>query len=129
MQKKSKFQAIVEGKCPRCRQGDLFTYPIRNISKFAITNTNCPNCGVRFEQEPGFFFGAMYISYAICVAILVTTFIVINFIFKDAHILVYVISVPLVVILALPFIFRYSRILYLYLIGGIYYDEKYSETF
>jgi len=69
----------------------------------------------------------MYISYAFCVAILVTAFIVINFVFDDAHILVYVISVPLIVILALPFIFRYSRILYLYLIGGIYFDERYAQ--
>ncbi|MDQ3534268.1 MAG: DUF983 domain-containing protein [Bacteroidota bacterium] len=128
MQKKSKFQAIIEGKCPRCRQGDLFTYPINNISRFAKTNEHCPVCNVRFEQEPGFFFGAMYISYAICVAILVTAFVVINFFFEDAHILVYVISVPLIVIIALPLIFRYSRIFYLYLIGGIYYDERYSNN-
>lgn len=127
MQEKSKLQAIVEGKCPRCRQGDLFTYPISNIKKFAQTNQHCPVCNVRFEQEPGFFFGAMYISYAFCVAILVASFLIINILFEDAHILVYVISVPLIVTLALPFIFRYSRILYLYMIGGIYFDERYTK--
>lgn len=25
----------------------------------------CPVCGLRFEREPGYFLGAMYISYAL----------------------------------------------------------------
>jgi len=28
-------------------------------------HSNCPRCGVQFEREPGYFFGAMYFSYAI----------------------------------------------------------------
>ncbi len=28
-------------------------------------NRNCANCGQRFEPEPGFYFGAMFISYII----------------------------------------------------------------
>ena len=26
---------------------------------------NCPNCSFKFEKEPGFFFGAMFINYAL----------------------------------------------------------------
>jgi len=25
----------------------------------------CPNCGLKFEREPGYFLGAMYISYVL----------------------------------------------------------------
>lgn len=127
MQERSKFQAILEGKCPRCRKGDLFTYPISNISKFYITNVNCPNCNLRFEQEPGFFFGAMYISYAFVVGILLITAVLIYNIFDDPPLIAYIIAVPLIVFITLPFIFRYSRIIYLHLIGGISYNTKYAK--
>ncbi|MBU6274968.1 MAG: DUF983 domain-containing protein, partial [Bacteroidetes bacterium] len=30
---------------------------------------DCPHCGFHFEIEPGFFWGAMYISYAFSVAV------------------------------------------------------------
>lgn len=31
----------------------------------------CPTCGLRFNREPGYFLGAMYISYALALAIIV----------------------------------------------------------
>ncbi|CAN5389341.1 DUF983 domain-containing protein [soil metagenome] len=126
MQERSKLQAIFEGKCPRCRKGDLFTYPISHITNFYVTNKNCPSCNLRFEQEPGFFFGAMYISYAFVVAILLITAVLIYNLFNDPPLIAYIITVPLVVIISLPFLFRYSRIFYLYLVGGIYYNKKYA---
>ena len=29
----------------------------------------CPSCGEAFEREPGFYFGAAYVSYALTVAL------------------------------------------------------------
>jgi len=31
----------------------------------------CPGCGLRFEREEGYFLGAMYISYALAIVIIV----------------------------------------------------------
>jgi hypothetical protein len=28
-------------------------------------HANCPTCGVRFEREPGFFLGSIYINYGL----------------------------------------------------------------
>jgi len=28
-------------------------------------HANCPVCGLKYEREPGYFMGAMYISYAL----------------------------------------------------------------
>ncbi|GAB3978960.1 hypothetical protein GCM10028806_43230 [Spirosoma terrae] len=36
---------------------------------------NCPVCGLRYEAEPGFFTGAMYVSYALYVATIVSSFV------------------------------------------------------
>ena len=31
----------------------------------------CPQCGLRFNREPGYFLGAMYISYGLALAVIV----------------------------------------------------------
>jgi hypothetical protein len=31
----------------------------------------CPNCGLKFEREPGYFLGAMYISYGLALMTIV----------------------------------------------------------
>lgn len=83
---------------------------------------NCPHCGVSFEREPGFYFGAMYITYAFNVALLVAA----------GLFTWYVVSLPeginlvLIAVLAVvitPFSFRVSRVLWLYWFGGLTYKE------
>ncbi len=47
--------------CPRCRQGEMFEkMDIRHPLKM---HKRCAVCGLKFEPEPGFFYGAMFISY------------------------------------------------------------------
>ncbi|MGB3182153.1 MAG: DUF983 domain-containing protein [Cyclobacteriaceae bacterium] len=127
MAKKSKLLAIAEGKCPRCHEGDMFMYSLLRVNKFDKMHKNCPNCGLQFEREPGFFFGAMYVSYAITMAILLGTAFVLYTFFNDPELIVYIVSVPIIVIVCLPFIFRFSRVLYLHAFGGVSYDPRYSN--
>ena len=127
MQKRSQLEAIVHSKCPRCRQGDMFRYPVQKISKFDKMHKHCPTCGLRYEIEPGFFFGAMYISYAITVAVLFNVALILFFLFNDPDLWVYIVTVPLTVLALLPFIFRISRVLFLHIFGGISYNEKYAK--
>lgn len=128
MLQKSKLHAILMFKCPKCRQGDLFTNKFFDAPlKFDEMNKHCPHCGVRFEKEPGFFFGAMFISYAINVALLLIMGSILFFIFNDPALWVYIVAVPTLVVLLLPFIFRISRTLYLHWLGDIQYDNQYSK--
>jgi uncharacterized protein (DUF983 family) len=48
--------------CPRCRRGKLFTGPLR-IKNALDMPDRCSHCGLKFEPEPGFYYGAMFISY------------------------------------------------------------------
>lgn len=57
-------QSILNYRCPRCRSSKLFKEP------FSITNPlnmhqHCAVCKQNFEPEPGFYFGAMFISYGL----------------------------------------------------------------
>ncbi len=108
----SKIASIVQCKCPRCRVGNVFKTPIYNLLKFHQTNTNCPYCGLRFEHETGFFWGAMYISYMFSSAIMLTLGIVgVNLDWSYPKLLLIIAALALILT---PFSYRYSRILLLY---------------
>ena len=58
----SRFKAIRTLKCPVCRHGDLF--PNHNWFDYSFTmNKRCSHCEQKFEPEPGFYYGAMFMSY------------------------------------------------------------------
>lgn len=124
MQRRSGLQAAIQAKCPKCRKGDMFIYPPYHPSKFDKMYPNCPHCNFRFEVEPGFFIGAMYISYAFTVATLFSVAVILFFGFGDPAMWIYIIAFPTSVIALLPLIFRYSRVIYLYLFGGVIYNQK-----
>jgi uncharacterized protein (DUF983 family) len=55
-------------KCPSCKQGSLFKTPNPyNLPKVNDMHTQCPVCGQDYKIEPGFYFGATYISYALMI--------------------------------------------------------------
>ena len=128
MAKKSAWSAIIDHKCPRCREGDIFVYSLwQKPSKFIKTHKNCPHCNLMYEREPGFFFGAMYVSYALTMAIFLGSTFFLYFFFGDPSTLTYIFTVVGAVLLLTPVVFRYSRTLYLHGFGGVKYDEAYSE--
>jgi len=67
-------------KCPRCRQADLFISPL-NLSKPLDMNKRCEVCDLNFEPEPGYYFGAMFISYGISAFFFLTVAAILYFAF------------------------------------------------
>lgn len=71
--KGSKLYSILHFKCPHCHEGEFFIsrnpYDLGVMSK---THERCSNCKERFSMEPGFYYGAMYVSYALGVAHIVS---------------------------------------------------------
>ncbi len=110
------------GKCPTCQEGDIFKYPLSNVAHFADMNMNCPACGVSFEPEPGFYFGAMYITYAFNIVILILFGLSIYY-FLELPEIVYLILIALLAVITTPFSFRVSRVLWLYWFGGLRHKE------
>jgi uncharacterized protein (DUF983 family) len=115
--------AQLHSKCPRCREGDIFKYPLRNILKFSAMNKHCPVCGADFEPEPGFYFGAMFVSYAISVGLFVAIGVFLFFVFRPSD-EVYLICITTAAVLSTPFSFRYSRVLFLYWFGGHRFQHR-----
>lgn len=117
------FMAAFSLRCPQCRRGALFRHGTYRI-KFMDMYTRCPACGLTFEIEPGFFWGAMYISYAVTIAISTISAILIYLVSQSANVWLYVgIIVGALIVLA-PYNFRLSRALMLYLFSPIHYDPS-----
>jgi uncharacterized protein (DUF983 family) len=61
-------------RCPRCREGKLFQYPVSiSLKKNMQMNKSCPVCGQATEIEVGFYYGTSYVSYALTVALSIGT--------------------------------------------------------
>lgn len=127
MARRSVWSAILSHKCPRCREGDIFVHSLwRKPTQFIRTYKHCPHCHLAYEREPGFFFGAMYISYALTTGIFLGSAFLLYYVFNDPPVGVYIVTVVTAVLLLTPVVFRYSRTLYLHAFGGVKYDEAYQ---
>ncbi|EON75814.1 hypothetical protein ADIS_3705 [Lunatimonas lonarensis] len=111
--------AIRGCKCPACRKGNLFPVPIYSFSKLTDVNKECPVCGETLVPEPDFFYGAMYISYALSVALFISIMVALNVLMENPDLMAYIFSVVFFNVLLLPVMLRYSKTLYLYGVGRI----------
>jgi len=59
---KFSFRAMWNYKCPRCRKGDLYKKPLV-ISNPLDMNKRCEHCDLDFYPQPGYYYGAMFLSY------------------------------------------------------------------
>ncbi|MFT4682852.1 MAG: hypothetical protein ACJAU0_000774 [Flavobacteriales bacterium] len=120
--KDSKLYSIVKFKCPKCREGDLFVE--KNSYKFKTLmdmDDECPNCNEDYKREPGFYFGAAYVSYGLTVALWVAcavalmTFNAIGLIEYgfSTHPLTLIITGVVTLIVLLPLIARAARAIWI----------------
>ena len=124
----NKGAAMLQCKCPRCQSGNLFVTKATDLGSFMKMHETCPNCNLRFEIEPGFFWGAMYVSYALTSGLMLVTLGILWLGFHDPEFWIYVVSIIGVVLITLPWVFRYSRMFMLYLFSPLRFDKNYTKT-
>lgn len=122
---RSYLSAVLNAKCPRCREGNMFVYSAANISKFNVMHERCPVCDIRLEPEPGFYQGAMYVGYGFTVALIAIVGVILYLTWDPSEWTYSAIVIVLAILLA-PLNYRYSRVLYLYWFGGIKYSPSHS---
>jgi hypothetical protein len=69
---------------------------------------HCPHCEVKYKIEPSFFYGAMYVSYAVGTAIAIAAFII-AYLFIGLDRNKTFITIVLTLVVLLPVITRVSR--------------------
>ena len=110
----AKFYSSLFHKCPRCLEGEIFPDPNPyHLKETSHTHQHCPKCNLNYIPEPGYFYGAMYVSYAFTVAISVAVFIADYLFFWERGILFFMIFLSVVLALLAPYTFRTSRVIWL----------------
>jgi len=61
--KGSKAYSIFALKCPRCHEGEMFETGSWSFVKSFDMLHRCPKCNLNYYPEPGYYYGAMFISY------------------------------------------------------------------
>lgn len=106
-------KSILSVKCPRCREGNMFPSGTLYTRRFADMHATCPNCGQVFEPEPGYYYGAMYVSFGFSTAMFLGVLFVLNLLVAEITMAMVMTSVLVIVIGCLPLTFRLSRSLWI----------------
>lgn len=107
---------ILSNECPVCHKGKVFKD--KNILLnfgFPKMNETCSQCHYKFQKEPGFFFGAMYVNYGLTVAQGIATYCIAQFFFEKTFDLRIIPIIAAVIILFTSFNLRFSRLAWIYM--------------
>ncbi len=113
LKKGTKLNSILTGTCPKCQEERMYVdrNPY-NLPKLLTMNETCSHCGLQYQLEPSFFYGAMYVNYGLTVAVGVAAFII-SKVFIGLDILESFIAIILALVILMPINSRLARNIYI----------------
>lgn len=122
MLKGTKLYSIFTGACPVCHSESMYTSKnLYNINKTQEMHERCSHCNTKYKMEPSFFYGAMYVSYGVGVALAIATFIIAKYLMGLDRLQIFFMIMG-VMIIGLPVIIRLSRNIWINLF--LNYDKE-----
>lgn len=120
-----KIYSIITGACPKCHEESMY----ENKNPYALSDVQkmyerCSNCNTKYKIEPSFFYGSMYVSYAVGIVFAVAAFVISYFIFGADKFTAFMFIVATLVVL-LPIILRLSRNIWINLFMS--YDKSLAK--
>lgn len=109
LKKGNKLYSILKGACPKCHNESMYI----NKNAYALSETlkmheRCSHCNTKYKIEPSFFYGSMYVSYAVGIAFAVAAF-VISYVFIGTGLKTAFIAIIGTMVTFFPIILRLSR--------------------
>jgi len=124
MKKGSNLYAITKFKCPRCHEGELYPSATFSFERSFDMHKRCGHCDANFFPEPGFYYGAMFISYIFsgffCIFFLVITMLALKW-----NAAVAIGSLLLIMAIYFVWLFRFARAIWLSI--NLKYDPSISK--
>ena len=105
--------STVSNKCPRCHKGKVF----KNNNPYSLENgisieERCSHCNLKYERETGFFYGSMYVSYALMSGMFLLWFLAdLIWLHMDPVWLITIVSVTMLGLF--PLTYRWARTIWL----------------
>jgi uncharacterized protein (DUF983 family) len=113
LKKGSKLYSILTGTCPKCQNESMYLDKnMLHLGKILKMRDNCSHCGLKYQIEPSFFYGAMYVSYGLNVAIGIAAFII-SYLFFKSSIQTSFIAIIAILLVSFPIVLRWSRNIYI----------------
>lgn len=108
------FMRIINEKCPNCGKGNVYQKKKRFL-ELPVMKDDCEVCHYHFDREPGYFLGAMYISYGLAVFQGIITFLLLYTLFPNIS----TIWIPLIILSVITAFsmknYKLSRIIYIHI--------------
>ena len=107
--KGTKLYSIITGTCPVCQEESMYKDPNPyKMGRIFDMHDRCSHCGTKYKIEPSFFFGAMYVSYGLGVAVSIAAFIITYFFFGGGLLATFI-AITLTLVVLMPLLIRISR--------------------
>lgn len=109
MLKGTKLYSIFTGTCPVCQNESMYTSSnLYNPKKTQEMKERCSHCDTKYKIEPSFFYGSMYVSYGVGVAIAMVAFAITYFLLDLSRWHIFLV-IAFISIFSLPIVIRISR--------------------
>lgn len=113
VKKGSKLYSILHYRCPHCHEGDFFkNNKPYNMKAPGATNDFCPTCERKLLIETGFYFGAMYVTYAFGIAHFVTIWVASIILGLQLEYWVLVLIIVFSLLILTPYYYMLSKIVW-----------------
>ena len=112
----TKLYSIIFNKCPKCHVGSFWdsNNPFKNmIDSRKNSSSSCVKCKLIFEIEPGFWYGAMYISYIIGVGAMIVLWSLIASTMPQINVLNEILILVIAIVLISPINYHVSRLVWI----------------
>ena len=116
LSKGSKLYSILFNKCPKCHTSNFWASdnPFKNMF-FSTENSckTCENCSLDYELKTGFWYGSMYVSYAISVAVMLLFWSLTTSLFSTITTFNEILIIVIAIILVSPLNYHVSRLIWI----------------
>lgn len=112
--KQSFIVRVLQERCPNCGKGHVFKQNI-SLLQLPVMNDTCEECQYHFDREPGYFLGAMYLSYGLAALQGILTFFLCQLLFPSMSLFWSTSLVLLVIVLLGRKNYKLSRVLYIHI--------------
>jgi uncharacterized protein (DUF983 family) len=102
-----RLSTMLRRRCPRCGTGQIFSAPLSMIAE-------CPVCHLKYERGPGYFTGAMYVSYALAIPLIALLTLVESLFLPRWTLFRLVLLATAICTPLIPWVWQYSRAIWIH---------------
>lgn len=104
---------ILSLKCPNCGKSKVFYKNENSFISFPKMKEDCESCHYHFDREPGYFLGAMYVSYGLAVFEGIFTFLSAKFLIPNMSTFGMALLTVIVIMLCAIWNYKLARIIWM----------------